>query len=290
VESFGARLKREREQQKVTLEDIALSTKIGTRFLRALEEEHFDQLPGGIFNKGFVRAYARHLGMDEGQAISDYLAASGTGQPEKKPEEVREVREVEVRPEDTSEVAARIPWGIFAIVLLLVALGFAAWGFLSREKSVRPAVAPPLPAATKTPPAAPPKTEVRKTASAEPSTAPVAASPKPAEAATVPPGPVPTPGAFVVLVTAREDSWLTITADGKQVMRDTLTAPAAKSVEAVKEIVIRAGNVGALEFSFNGKKVPVRGDFDEVKTLVFDPNGLQPEPAKTEPPTAQTPQ
>jgi cytoskeleton protein RodZ len=290
VESFGARLKREREQQKVTLEDIALSTKIGTRFLRALEEEHFDQLPGGIFNKGFVRAYARHLGMDEGQAISDYLAASGTGQPEKKPEEVREAREVAVRPEDTSEVAARIPWGIFAIVLLLVALGFAAWGFLSREKSVRPAVVPPPPATSKTPPATPPKTEARKTASSEPSTNVMAASPKPTEAATVPPGPTPTPGAFVVLVTAREDSWLTITADGKQVMQDTLTAPAAKSVEAMKEIVIRAGNVGALEFSFNGKKVPVRGDFDEVKTLVFDATGLQPEPAKTQPPTAQTPQ
>ena len=228
--------------------------------------------------------------MDEGQAISDYLAASGTGQPEKKPEEAREAREVEVRPEDTSEVAARIPWGIFAIVLLLVALGFAAWGFHSREKSVRPAVAPPPPATSKTPPATPPKTEARKTASAESSTNVMAASPKPTEAATVPPGPTPTPGAFVVLVTAREDSWLTITADGKQVMRDTLTAPAAKSVEAVKEIVIRAGNMGALEFSFNGKKVPVRGDFDEVKTLVFDANGLQPEPAKTQPSTAQTPQ
>jgi len=45
VESFGARLKREREQRGVTLDDIALSTKIGKRFLTALEEEHFEQLP-----------------------------------------------------------------------------------------------------------------------------------------------------------------------------------------------------------------------------------------------------
>ena len=43
--------------------------------LRALEEEKFDQLPGGIFNKGFVRAYARHVGLDEDQAIADYMAA-----------------------------------------------------------------------------------------------------------------------------------------------------------------------------------------------------------------------
>ena len=64
MESLGARLKRERERRKITLDEISLSTKIGTRFLIAIEEEHFDQLPGGIFNKGFVKAYARSVGVD----------------------------------------------------------------------------------------------------------------------------------------------------------------------------------------------------------------------------------
>src|SRR6478736_3673421 len=82
VEPFGARLKREREQRGVTLDDIALSTKIGKRFLCALEEEHFEQLPGGIFSKGFVRAYARHLGIDEEQAVADYLSATTPSSPE----------------------------------------------------------------------------------------------------------------------------------------------------------------------------------------------------------------
>ena len=63
VESFGARLKREREQRKITLDEISISTKIATRFLVALEEERFDQLPGGIFNKSFVKAYAHHLSL-----------------------------------------------------------------------------------------------------------------------------------------------------------------------------------------------------------------------------------
>src|SRR5580765_1315216 len=75
--SFGDRLKQQREQKSISLDDISLSTKIGTRMLQALEEENFDQLPGGIFNKGFVRAYARHVGLDEEQAVSDYLLASG---------------------------------------------------------------------------------------------------------------------------------------------------------------------------------------------------------------------
>ena len=76
MESFGARLKREREKRKITLDDISVATKIAPRFLVALETDQFDQLPGGIFNKGFVRSYARHLGLDENQAIADFVAAS----------------------------------------------------------------------------------------------------------------------------------------------------------------------------------------------------------------------
>jgi cytoskeletal protein RodZ len=75
LEAFGEKLRRQREQRGITLEAISSSTKISTRMLRALEEEHFDQLPGGVFNKGFIRAYARQVGLDEEEAISDYLAA-----------------------------------------------------------------------------------------------------------------------------------------------------------------------------------------------------------------------
>jgi hypothetical protein len=93
-----------------------------------------------------------------------------------------------------------------------------------------------------------------------------------------------------VSITARENSWLTITADGKQIMNEILVAPGEKSVEGQKEVVIRAGDVGALEFSFNGKKLPVQGDYDEVKTLVFDPNGLRSTPARTDSSTVPPPQ
>jgi cytoskeleton protein RodZ len=73
--SFGEKLRRERELRSITLDEIANTTKIGTRLLHALENEEFSKLPGGIFNKGFVRAYAKYLGLDEEQAVVDYLAA-----------------------------------------------------------------------------------------------------------------------------------------------------------------------------------------------------------------------
>ena len=73
--AFGEKLRKQRELRGIELDAISNTTKISTRMLRALEDEHFDQLPGGVFNKGFVRAYARQVGLDEEEAISDYLAA-----------------------------------------------------------------------------------------------------------------------------------------------------------------------------------------------------------------------
>ncbi len=73
--AFGEKLRKQREQRGIELDKISNATKISTRMLRALEEEHFDQLPGGVFNKGFVRAYARQVGLDAEEAVSDYLAA-----------------------------------------------------------------------------------------------------------------------------------------------------------------------------------------------------------------------
>lgn len=73
--SFGEKLRKQRERRGLSLDAISNTTKISTRMLRAIEDEHFDQLPGGVFNKGFVRAYARQVGLDEEDTIAEYLAA-----------------------------------------------------------------------------------------------------------------------------------------------------------------------------------------------------------------------
>ena len=75
--SFGERLKRERELREVTLEEITAATRIGPRFLEALENEEWDKLPGGVFNRGFVRSVARYLGLDEEVLIGEYDLAHG---------------------------------------------------------------------------------------------------------------------------------------------------------------------------------------------------------------------
>ncbi|HEY6769125.1 MAG TPA: RodZ domain-containing protein [Candidatus Sulfotelmatobacter sp.] len=73
--SFGEKFRAERERRGFTLDDVSNVTKIGARMLEAIEQERFDILPGGVFNKGFVRAYAKHLGFNDQQAVGDYLIA-----------------------------------------------------------------------------------------------------------------------------------------------------------------------------------------------------------------------
>ena len=71
---FGDKFRKEREKKNFSLDDVSHVTKIGSRMLQAIEEENFDRLPGGVFNKGFIRAYAKHLGMNDEEAVPAYLA------------------------------------------------------------------------------------------------------------------------------------------------------------------------------------------------------------------------
>ncbi len=71
---FGDKFRKAREKKELSLDDVSNVTKISSRMLQAIEEEHFDLLPGGVFNKGFIRAYAKHLGLNSEDAVTDYLA------------------------------------------------------------------------------------------------------------------------------------------------------------------------------------------------------------------------
>ncbi len=80
--NFGETLKRERELREISLRQISEATKINIRYLEALEENRFDALPGGLFNKGFIRAYSTYIGVDGEAMVNSYLlelSARGSG-------------------------------------------------------------------------------------------------------------------------------------------------------------------------------------------------------------------
>jgi len=301
--SFGEKLKLEREKRKITLEQISSSTKIGTRMLQALEEDKFNQLPGGIFNKGFVRAYSRCVGLDEDQTVADYLEASGDAPPvstEIVPpdDEGRENRgkyeENLSRLEAGNGGPARqLPWGWFAAVLLVVALALSFWSHRRREHQ-----GPPAPSAATTPatqsPAAPSsaaasgKDTNKSIANPVPSatsTSPTTAPPPGKSATPVAPKTsqdltsatrAAAPGEFTVVIQAREESWISITYDGRAISSELMSAGSERTVHGHREIVVKAGNAGGVDFRFNGQKLDTGGAFGEVRTVTFGPHGIVP--------------
>src|SRR5262245_13865319 len=276
--SFGERLRREREQRGITLDDVALTTKIRAGLLKALEEEKFEQLPGGIFNKGFVRAYARHLGIDEEQAVADYLVASGeapilrrTSDVDTGHDELPQPRIQLVSEEREKGHIASTPWGMKAGLLLLVVVGVAAWFYYHSE--------------THSDTTSGPVTSGTPIANAPSNPAPTTSSPSLPQAVQNPTlpssqsdqvaaGNPPIAGTFTVRIRADEDCWMKISTDGKT-EEVTLPSNGEKVVVAKDKIILRAGNIGALNITFEGKRLPAQGEYGEVKTLSFSPKGLE---------------
>lgn len=267
--AFGDRLRREREMRGITLDEITESTKISRRHLEALEGEHFDQLPGGVFNKGFVRAYARFLGIDGDQAVADYSAASNE-QPEPEDKFPLEIHEEPKRHLNARRSYLPMVFAIAALVGVLV--GYMFWA-KSRPHGAEPATAsthPAPPAAATTEPAV--KDSAPATESVTPGSNTAAPSPKPAQAA--PERPVKPEKVFTIQVTAKEDAWVSIVADGKSVLERVLTAEKIKKIKAGKTVVLRTGNAGGIEVTFNGVSLGSLGNENEPRTLTFNANGL----------------
>jgi cytoskeletal protein RodZ len=427
--TFGEKLRKQREQRGLSLDAISTITKISPRMLRAIEEEHFEQLPGGVFNKGFVRAYARLVGLDEDEAVSDYLAALRESQvqsqailptfrnstetadedeadrrrintdagvthlrnrdhaasaridhvtnnrsidpppdrrlhQEDRRKEPRRSDDREARPKDRSsqdpgsqdrnnkdrsseirsngdhpqptvdeyvpspplsflnltsppsdrliEPAAAshsaspdgssrpVPWGKLAAALLLITLILVFWTLRRRNQTsaaAQPLTSASVPSSSEraAPPAVPAPVSAKPTPAAtnanralgSMSTAatPAAASAVvPADADVNPPiakprshlvAPNPPPRAFTLLIRADQTSWVSISADGQPVARETLIAPANTSVRASHEITVRAGNAAGISFLLDGKEIPVQASPGEVRTFTFDATGLR---------------
>ena len=126
--SFGEDLRMERLNRGIALEKITEVTKISQRHLRALEENEFRVLPGGILNKGIVRAYVNVVGLDEMDWISRFqraYVASGELLDDDRNwiEFAANVGRARVRPRDAA--TERLKWA--GAILLMLVVGFAGY-------------------------------------------------------------------------------------------------------------------------------------------------------------------
>src|SRR5215203_3338442 len=121
--TLGEKLRQAREERGISVSEVAEQTRISPHYLDSIENDDYRTLPGGIFNKGFVKSYAKYVGIDEQEALQDYtsLIAGQDGVSADEPKTYRP----EVLTDDRA-TSSMIPTVIFAVVIL----GLMSWGLL----------------------------------------------------------------------------------------------------------------------------------------------------------------
>lgn len=362
---FGNKFRKAREKKGVSLDDASNVTKIGARMLQAIEEEQFDQLPGGVFNKGFIRAYAKYLGINDQEAVTEYLdclrqeqvRAQAVWEPQSRPAppQKRPVTAADVRPMkppapaptpavQTDELPdlqlpraehvrpprqkyldqhrqSGIPWRLVVATLIVFLLATVLW----RRHAIGNAAARPMsptPASVASQPASgsgsvsggspnpvssnsgsPSGNGTAVSNSSNQPSVPATSNTTGSRQSATPAKPVPdnssgdeevitrsfvnTPAKpsdkpaapFMLVIRANENSWISVSADGKAVSQETLIAPAHASIRASREIVAKIGNAAGVSFLWNGQEIPADGAESETKTFVFDAQGMRVIPA-----------
>lgn len=131
MESLGDYLKQTRKKKGLSLENVASQTRIQERHLQALEAEDFANLPAKVFAKGFVRSYAKVLGLDEEETLQHFLRASGTFYEQQQPDQSQPHVQVKL------DAAPRqgINWSLVIGAVVLIAIGAIWFGLPNQQES-----------------------------------------------------------------------------------------------------------------------------------------------------------
>jgi cytoskeletal protein RodZ len=250
--NFGERLKREREMREVSLNEITVATRIGPRFLEALENEDWEKLPGGVFNCGFVRSVARYLGLDEEGLLAEYDLARGV-QAQSTPPPV----------EHRNLAPSRwIPLlVVLVILLLLVAGGAFGWRRYKAHRAAKQSASSSVPQQTQSPlssTAIPPLTMVTSSASDPGSPA------------------HPSPGPLELSVSTSAATRVRIVADDKLLLDAELRAGENRHFSASQQFEVTAADSSVVLLELNGQAMPPLGAPGASGTMVLSHKDLRP--------------
>lgn len=216
--SFGSWLRRQRETRGIELREIADHTKIGIRYLDALERDRFDVLPAPVFTKGFLSQYGRYIGLDPDQVVNTYLNALQEGDLN--------------RTEEPSSRRASGARGLLASLLVAGILGLLGLvGYLTlwknRAAATRNGERPPM-AAPAVRPTAPLEQEAIQTLE-ESSVAPL-----------------------VVTLDFVDDCWLETVVDGERQLSEQVGKGESRRILAQELVVLSLGNAAGVRVEVNG--------------------------------------
>ena len=248
AESLGALLRRAREAKNLTLRDISDQTRISRRYLEAIEADDYKNLPGGIFNRSFVKAFAKAVGFDEAQAIKAY---ERTARAQGEPDDVPTSRPSSHIYMDGGE-PVRSPLVtilLSGVILAIISLGaYSLLHWYQRRNESRAQQPPPPPAASQ--PAGAVNTQ---------------APPQPTPAAAV-----PAAGLSVQVRAKGEEVWLRTKVDGAPSTDGILPADETKELTARDTLSLEysKSKAAALEVVINGRAAVVPSEVPKGKKLV----------------------
>src|SRR5262245_14242910 len=223
--TLGQQLKKLREERGISMHEIAESTHLGVRFLEAIENDAYDILPGGVFNRAFVRKFAKEVGFDEEQAVKLYeeqLEEQG-GEPERRYQ--LGVEDFESKPTSGNGLILS-----FVALIILGALAYAAYQYFTPPVTpsggtlvTETSTPSPTPAGAVTPASGTPD------ASASPSQ-----SPSP----TVSPTPEAGGPMRVQFTAPTEDVWLSVKPDGEKAQQMILKTGETREFNVNEKLVL----------------------------------------------------
>lgn len=263
--AFGDWLRRQREMREISLRDIADRTKISLRYLQAMEDDRFDLLPAPIFAKGFLREYARYVGLSPDEVVNHYLSVQQQGAPQDDgtKEGVKKDSTLAGQRPSRPKPVRNWTYGLFLLLAVLALIGLVAalyWYAENRRDDPAADVTPP-------PMAAPPAPEAVAVA------APVATPERPK-------------APLEVNIDFTSACWVEVMADGKRVLAQEMAQGESLPIEAQESVVLTTlGDAGAAEIQVNGLSFPLNGKPGEVMhDVVIDLETVRQLAAKKEAP------
>lgn len=260
--TLGEELRRLREDKGLSLREVSDATHIGSRFLQAIEADNYSILPGGIFNRGFVRSYARFVGLDEEQALVLYnqqLEAQGGEAP----------RSIAPSWEGVEEEVSS-PWGTIALIiltLLILCAGiYMGYRYFRGEEVANQIVETSSTASVST--ASSPGTTssqaIATTTDESPSPTPIGEiSPAPTSSPDTSSSPAPPlAGDLQVKIQIGENPcWLKVKSDANPAAEGTLNPGDVREFSASEKLVLSFGNAVGVTATLNGRpmKLPIKG-------------------------------
>jgi cytoskeletal protein RodZ len=250
--SLSERLKRERELRGISLQQISEETRIGVRFLEALEEDRLDVIPGEFYRRSYLRAYTRYLGLDEDRALNVY-DFSRKDRPHSQGNE-----------ESPAAAQLALPqWAKWAGAALILAVPLV---LIFRSIPAPTMESEPIPAAASNPIplAAIPKSPAEGSAAIELSPSPFATdSPR-------------DDGKLRLVLSVEESCWLEIAADGEVVVSGLKDQGFHQEVTAVRELRLWLGNAGGVKLILNDHPTLPLGRSGQVrKDLTITPDNYR---------------